>query len=550
MPNEVQTTFVPFGELRPDSGEFMNSDLVQAVGVYPIGDIYFPLQPLYARTATIGGASTDKIRGHANQNPPVGLPKHYLYRTAHIFVLNPDTEPWTVGGVASGLTVDDDAGQFCGFGSHEIFAAGHSQSMQIRVLGVGGFVDCITDPASPSDPRPKYVCPIGERILIGNIANASAAGAGTPDVNTDLVWWSATRNPRTFGTAITHPADRTGFNALHDDAGPIAGMIGGKEYALIFKRRGLWRMDFGGAYGFSFRAIPQAYGCLSHLSICALGRDVYFWSDGGPCVYRDDQVIPLAYGKVSLQLLETKLTGINSAPSLVGCGADSVNQLVWWVYTYTGTDGSGGIVPRQAKLVYSPQTDRFSYAFDVPLEPTAFLVDETGDAASAQIGACWDGYNVTGLPLCGGVFAINNFADNNLKAYTYSGELGDRWWSVDGILKTGFFAMTGRGSSTLHRVRPVIRTKPGTTIPNLSVTIYTKDKPWEDPAVWGPFTLTEHSDKRGYITCPGVPKSQLIQIKLTLPKLSNADPGETNPYSNIREIEGVQVEFTPAGEKG
>lgn len=547
MAGEIQSTFVSFGELRPDSGEFNNRDLVEAIGVLPLGDVYFPLQPLYSRSDTIGpGVDPVIVRGHVNKNPPGGGPgKSYVAVDGSIYAINTSPDPWTVTLLVAGLTIDGDGGQFCGFGSHEIFACGNSQPMQLRDLGAGAMVDCITDSASPNDPRPKYVCQIGERILIGNIGNCVNAGVGTPDHDPELVWWSATRNPRTFGTAASHPDARTGYNSLHDDSGPITGMVGGKEYALIFKRRGVYRMDFGGAYGFTFRAIPQAYGCVSHLSICALGRDVYFWSDCGPCVYRDDQVIPLAYGKLALDLLETKRLGVNQNPSIIGSGADSVNNLLWWVFTYVGEGGGY----RMRKLTYSPMTDRFSYAFDQALSPTMLLADAGGTPAAANVVACWDGRNDTGLPFCGGVFAVNDYQSNELRLWTYSGELGDHWWQVGGSLKTGFFPLSPKGSARIQRVRPVVVMKSGATIPDLSVTIYTKAKPWDDPTASGPYYLGANGDGRGFIVVNDAPSSQFVQIQLNLPALSDSAPIETNPYSSLREIEGIYIEYVLSGDK-
>jgi len=550
--SEIQTTFISFGELKPDSGEFMNSALVEAVGVYPMGDVYIPIQPIYARSEEIGsGADPTIVRGHVNQSPetvdPTNVDRNfhggnvYVAVDGCIYTAQESADPWVVTKMAGGLTIDSDSGNFCGFGPIELFACGHSSLMQSRTTGGVGFADCITTPGIGDAPYPKYVCVIGERVLIANLANCTNT-IGTPDVNPNAVWWSATRDPAVFGTSASHPADRTGFNLLYDDFGGIMGLAGNKEYALIFKRRAIVRMDFGEPYGFTFRWIPQSVGTISHLSICSLGRDTYFWGDPGPCVYRDDQVIPLAYGKIALTLLETKLGGPNGLASITGSGVDPVNQLVWWTYTYLGVGGY-----RFAKLVYCPVTDRFSFAMDALLAPTTAVWDSAGAITPAQIVSSWGGLNKTGMPIVSGVYAVQNYEGNTLKLYTFNAESGDRWWDLDLKLSTGYFALSLRGGSVVQRIRPIVRTKAGTTVPDLQVTVNVKNKPWEDPTAYGPFKLSTHGDSRGFITCPGVGASQLVQLVLEAPSVG---PIQLVPYSTIREIEGLQVEFSVRGDKG
>lgn len=556
MASDIQTMFVPFGELRPDSGEFMNADLVETNGVFPMGDMYFPLQPMASRSDLVGtGADPSIVRGHINQSSLVDSDDKAskAFNTGNLYVavdgvlygLTDNVDPWPVSTLSGALTMDANGAQFCGFGQHEIFACGHTSPMQIRLLGAGNFVDCITNHAAGSDPRPKFVCVIGERILAANFGNCVLAGVGTPDVNQNLAWWSATRNPQTFGTAASNPADRTDYNFLYDDFGDIMGLAGNREYALIFKRRAIVRMDFGGAYGFTFRWIPQSIGTISHLSICQLGRDTFFWGDPGPCVYRDDQVIPLAYGKIALKILAEGFFNVNLMPAIVGSGADPVNNLVWWDYTYT-TEANQA---RFAKLVYSPITDRFSLAQDAPLEPTTFTVNSDGANLKAnQIVGSWGGLNLTGLPLASAVIALQDYQNNRLVLHSFSGTDGKKYWVNPLRMVTGYFAPAQKAATVVQRIRPVVRMKSGATVPDLRVTVNVKNKPWEAPTPFGPFALSTHGDGRGFITCPGVGAAQLIQVVLEAGYPGNNGTfSEANLFSSIREIEGVQIEHYQTG---
>jgi hypothetical protein len=551
--------FIPFGEFNPDAGHFLSNGLVSAHGCIPSGDKFLPLPPMLIRSDSLASTTGEQHRCHVNVNPPSGSPKIYVVSGSKVYVVDTGAgPPWTSAEVATtGVTigVDSDSGDMFGFGQHEIITQGHTNHIAYRSFGAGNFlplIQTVPDPADPtltivaSDatrPKAKFGSPIGDRLLIGNIAGAAPLELSTPDPNPDMLWWSKSRDASVFSTEAASPDARSGYTFLYDDHGPIMGLSGGKEYALIFKRRAIYRMDFTGAFGNTFRCIPQSYGTISHLSLARLGNDVYFWSDAGPCVYRNDQVFQLSAARITAFLSGNTLTKINhSVGPFKGAAVDQANQTVSWLFDYIPADG--GTI-RTMLLVYSVMNDAFSVAFDITNAPTARWYQESTptDVIPANAAILFDGLPQTApsTSFMGNLILAEVFpAPDEIVITTFGADNADsnaRWWDQDTIFKTGFYALGGQMSALIKKVRPIIRATSYAATPEISVRVWTKTKPWDDPNDSTGYNTAQ--DKRGYISLLEGKGAQFQQIEL---KLSRRADGPVYA-SDVIEIEGVEIEY-------
>lgn len=282
MPTPI-TKFLPFNTWTPDAGVYDNGGLIEAKNLIPHGDGGFisPLQWDLAQTLTV---------------TPVGVGTHP--DTSKVFYGSVDQlRDVAVGGAEedrSGAVYTATSWNFQAFGGDIIAVGGTAQRpqyMDADAAAATNFADLLDATTLGNfDLKPKYVCTVGQRVMFGNMVNA--VGGATLD---NRVWISAVNNARRFGTQLTDPALLTTYQDLYDDYGFITGLSGGSDYAYIFKPRAIYRMDFAGPYGLTFKPISIGTGTVSPRSIVSVDGDVYFWGLQGPAVIRaGGTVVPLS----------------------------------------------------------------------------------------------------------------------------------------------------------------------------------------------------------------------------------------------------------------
>lgn len=547
--------FIPFGELRPDLGDFFNTDLIVANGCFPYGDRYMPLQPLQKMDDETIPAATATVRhGHVNVNPPSGSPRVYLNINDAFHVFDTSSVPWSRSSVTMSGTGTDaaegDYGGFLGFGQHEVYWQGHNKLPRIRLAGAGDFIDLCTTPAGANAPMPRFMAAIGDRLLMGSIGNTVAAGVGTPDPDPDMLWWSGSRNGRLYGTEASHPADSTGYTFLRDDLGPITGLYGSSEYALAFKRRGLWRMDFQGAFGNNFRVMDGLHGCLSHRTICSIGRDIFFWSDVGPCIYRNDQVIPLATDAVLTALLGRSFETPNTITKFRGCYADPFYQVVVWLLDITDE----ALIEKTVALAYSLAGDRFSFLFDEA--PSVYYLNSGSLTADSDLS--YPEIVFGGLPMdpqfCGNQAVLLYQKNGGGRPRLLTFQAGDRYLRATTQFRTGFMALGGHRAAMIQRIRPVFRGyggaySSGTVDPYFRVHVWGKNDPWSARFSVGSGTSVGQLDSQGFLPLASIAQSQFQSIELSIESISDHDGiGSPSRFAaDIREIEGVEIQYVLGG---
>lgn len=376
------TTFVPFSTWSPDLGIFSNPGLVRAFNMVPFGD---------GGLVTPGGHSI----AHTLAATPIGLGSHvdtsklFYGATAALY-------DFVVGGAEedrSGAVYTAEAlpigWRFLGFGGDIIATGGLTQRPQYMDADAAAgtnFADLLdATTLARTDLCPRYACCVGQHIMIGNLRDAFPA----PDVDyPDRVWLSAINNARRFGTQLTDPALLTTYQDLYDDYGHITGLSGGNDYAYIFKHRAIYRMDFAGPFGLTFKPVSIGAGCGYPRSIIEVSGDIYFWSKNGPAVIRQGgTVVHLASTAMSRQLLDDELRKdpqsdylfVRSQPHAWHCAH---TRCVCWSYHYE--DAVGAIF--LAHLVHNTDTGKWSLIRKaVPL-----LTGVGGVATRADLGSAWE----------------------------------------------------------------------------------------------------------------------------------------------------------------
>lgn len=202
-------------------------------------------------------------------------------------VTNQDDGPYGVGG-STNLYLDPVPWSFASFGWNKVIATNYSDPIQRYVYGAANdyFESFLAGGATSI--RAKFVCTIGQHVLLGNIVvgetDATTYFGGSDDTfHPQLVWWSGTDNELLFSDEVLNPDANTGYQWLLSTPGPITAMKSvGENEVVIFKPHGIELMSLtGGDALFSFQTISTTIGTLSPQSVVVVGRDVYFVDSSG-----------------------------------------------------------------------------------------------------------------------------------------------------------------------------------------------------------------------------------------------------------------------------
>lgn len=356
---------IPFAQFTPDGGRLNNPGLLNADNVAPFGASGFvpisainriaftPTDEYFAQILDTGSPQ-DSISKYAVAGAVTYIPLDEDFYKVFVATMsgisgeedrcrligfqfeNSDGSVTGVGGttIVPGDSIQPEGVFFAVYGDSVVAVGGHDMTPLIFVdastsTGAAGLIS-----GSPINSiKPKYVAVIGLRLLLGNLNEMG-------DIKPNRVRWSATDNIRYYGDAATDPDLRTGFQDLHDEYGPITGLVGGTDYAYVAKANCWYRMDFGGPFDFQFKPFAIGHGCRFPHSIVKFGESVYFWGPYGPAVIRGTQdPEPLGLGifhrslKDGSWVLESGMGHLASLPPhrMIGF-VDAENELIGWAY--------------------------------------------------------------------------------------------------------------------------------------------------------------------------------------------------------------------------
>lgn len=309
---------IPFGEWLPDLGEFNNEGLYKVKGAVNAGGRWLPNPIFNGVTITGNGGANYNVwncRGlhiHTSNSDSKDI-RLYVGTTDDILRGSLNNSLVTQRATAAGLANAPDSisgWQFTSFGD-AIYATcfngttGHFISAATPSSNFATFV-AATTPTTYS-PLPRFVSSIKNHLLIANVESQTTLGEFTANtVYPNLVMWSASDDPTRWGDELVANYPETvgsSYQHLYDEFGPITGLVGGMDYAYIFKPRAIYRMD---GPEWTFHPVVTGAGTIYPNSIVRFYNDVYFWGPCGPARlrYGSSEIENLAIGKCQRAVTE------------------------------------------------------------------------------------------------------------------------------------------------------------------------------------------------------------------------------------------------------
>lgn len=521
--------FIPFNELMPDSREFNNQGMTQALGVAPIGDTYVPTGTWQAQTAALPSSSNISPRGlHAHASPVSTGWYGYFAAKGSLYEANTTTVPWPItdkSRVAGGAYTTNIDWGLTSYGDSVIMTNYVDDPQLLTSPAAANFQKLAqSGGANPGmDPKARYVFPVRDNVFLANLFLASSFDGLAAGANPNVVAWSQTDNARQYGSFnVTPQLTGTGYQPLLYDLGAITGAVGG-QYGLIALQRGWVRVD-GPPY--TFRPISEGIGCQCSNSIVRFDNDVYFWGPNGPMCFvgGEGPAIPIAQNKLTRTLTDAVFGGQYCAgfpsganPDFLSANADHVNRLVWW--SIGGPSINGGLT-----LIYAVDSEQFSFTTPVsegdgrPLMGISFL-----RLVPEQLAAAW----VPGRDLVG-ILSVGQPGPVQFYLATAKSSA----FPVLCVLEKGYTQLDPELTTRILRVRPVYSLISPTTV-TTQIDVLSKSRPFD---VAAPQSYTG-MDTHGWITTPSTLFADFHRVKLTL----SAIPGL------VAEIAGIEVEFMVGG---
>jgi hypothetical protein len=578
---DAKTRVIPFGEFLPDEGELYNEGLVSANQVWPYGGKYVPSWPVNDFSASIGASGGELIYGGIAAAVGNFQYEVFVGDTNDLFDIYSagQTTPWTVDEISSSTgayTTDTAVGwHFAQFGNYILACNGWTDEVQYTTYAAAGATGNFASATTGGDYpyRAKCIGVLGQFVVLGNVKYT--AGAGNDEYPHRVAWsgrddildWS---DPTTQVAADVAPTG-TDYQDLYDDFGEVSGIAGSHDYALIFKHRGIYRMQMGGPFGASFRLVSSNIGCSWPHSIKVVGTDVYWWGVNGPCVYKglSGEIIELGLGRITRSLIDTVAwvnTGLaetsdtfsNTAPWQLSVGYDAcVGCVVWGLPISTDTH-AGHAIYATSFLAYNINEDKFSlmkvngtsnpadsanlhctYLFDNP--PT----DDTFVPGRDLIFAGYS--NLDQLGTANKLFGFS--AEHGIVATAGSAPF---LLSNQTKLRTGYLDLvqSSSGKPTDHRIKKirVVYNKADAAtlaqIPQWNITVNGRDY-WGDTASsytansGSDLDTDDHAGYGGWISLPSTGYHQMWQFQFELERTM-----ATNTEVYVAEIEGFEVMYS------
>lgn len=537
--------FFPFGELLPDRREFVNRDLLKAVGVVPVNGNYVAAQiwdeggdepttePYGLHVHFAGGSTWYGYLGTVDK----------LYEVSSALTLTDKTR--LVGGAyASGGAGGEAGWQAVSFGDSVIKTNYIDDVQYLPSPASANFEKLIQSGGGNPGMSPKaaFVFSVRNNVFLANL-NLSAPFDGlAAGANPTAVAWSQSDVPRQFGSFNATPElIGAGYQPLNYDIGHINGGIGG-DFGIVSLQRGWVRID-GPPYTFRPFAINRP--CRFPNSICVLGGDVYFWGSAGPSVIRSGFGEPevLGEGKVARTLIDNS-TGFSGEFAIynnipirhVSVGVDSVNGLIYWSITTQLWNVSR---VGDLSVVYNTNDGRFSFVdnhvanLNPAFDPALFYPGIIFLRSIPDLGSSWSpGRDLIGVMRYQDIAAGLHY---QLARPSYVPLTPPAIWSgATPTFTTGFQQLDPGRTTRITRVR-LVYSKSAAATETVAVTIASKNRPF-DTATELTYTTT---DTHGWITTPTTTFADFHQVKFVV---------SGSGVEAVSEFKGFELEWELGGQ--
>lgn len=343
-----------FGSYRPDEGVWnAESDgairIVECTNVHPQAGTGFGLAPLPQWETNI--STTEEIRGIRGENFPdlasaTNINRAIVGTLTKLYMADYNGNFSDRTRVTGDYTIDvngEMVWKFTRFGNVTLATNG-TDAIQRRVFGVDADYyknNLITTPTT-ADPRARYITTYKNHLFIafvdftaGTTGAETFGGAYGPFLAQEYpytVMWSQTGNERRFSDPQTTPevigAD---YKTFFDDLGNITGIQGCSEYIAIFREKGIIVMS---GPPWNWDVVSANIGCNVPHSIVRANEDIYFWSNGGPCVLRGGKTIEeIGKNKINKYVTNIKRLFYDSSIfrkiDMYGANSISGNSIYW-----------------------------------------------------------------------------------------------------------------------------------------------------------------------------------------------------------------------------
>lgn len=517
----MPTIFIPFRDFQPDKGKFLNPGLVTGSKNFLAmhGLTISAPQPEFIETIVSGDAPLSAISAvHVHL---FGLTdwRAYMGDGQVLYEFDPTGPTVTDVSRLAGGAYNSSGWFYTSFGD-SILATNLADDVQLLTSGSANFVKNF---ATGDNPKARYIAAFRSHIVLGNY---TLGGTAVPHG----ILWTATDNPQLSGTPSANPGQNTDRQPLLDDLGAVNGLAAGREYLLIFRDKGITRMD-GPFDQPIFATLDLQASCRWPRSIVQYGDDTYFLTDGAVKVVRGGSVVEdIGDGQVNRFIFDSALAGNkiydDPAPNFGPSGAadPGSNQIVW---SWRGSTEAGATVPSSHMVAYNPSERRWSY-----FEPFSFG-EVAGDAARGlafkpRTGDAW-------TKLGNLLFLGNNVASGAeaISLYKFNSDGGS---NLSPTLATGYFQHYPGVRSRTKWVRPIVRNDNAGI--SLDVRVVTKANPWGAAVASDKTVLHSEADGTGHIYMPPdhVPE-EFTSYELTA----------TDLLGSQLEIEGLEVFVEEAG---
>ncbi len=557
-------TFVPFGELTPDFGDYNNSGLSMAGNVVPILGGYCSASAPSIQTAEESTATPTGLHAHLKGN---GDFRVFWGESDKIWQVDPSVWSRADRSRAAGYT---GVGKW-DFISYGPFTVANATSSSFPYAPAAVAIqrrdsendanlfaknNVIAAPVT-ADPRARFIATIKNHLVLGGFdlttgtsggeAYGGAYGALLAQPYPNGIWWSSTDDISRFSDPATTPAViGSDYRLINDNNGSITGLLGG-DNVLITKQKACYLLE---GPPFQLRPLVDGVGTTFGRTLVRVGEKFYFWNENGmQSISNNGEFVPIGDRKVLRDLLERGVA-INDAVSMYSAVSQD-SRIIFTVMTDTSyiSGEPDMLTPVVSLLVaYNIQEDRFSYihVHEMPTGGGGRIHALTPYPIRAEA-ATWD--SMRGL-----LAILEEPAGNTSDIYTF-----DRYQALAHKCKfaTGYMRIPQDAIQTWRpkRIRPIYswnRTDNNNQKPlNVSIQVYSRAKPYQRGET--PIAFANGPERNGWynIGSKNVPFSFYFKIRVDFSTYDvRVGPAELIGLAQLQEVfnfHGFELEWEAGG---
>lgn len=328
-------TVVNFGEWLPDQPALNNPGLLVASNVIAAEGTYIPfnpLTPIQAGAFTLPGVPRGGFVAQ-RENAISGAREYFAATNDTIYVATAGAGVGTFNSISTGWTTASAEVSFAQFENY-VFAARGSGGVLYHTVGSASNFATVPGLTGAYDARHAAV--LGQFLVLGNLGSATTRSA--------TITWSGAGLPLSFPTpnSATAIAQQSGEQALNIADGPLVGIYGGDQYAVLVQTGAITRMTYvGPPVVFQFDKLENKKGSAREWSHAASGQLVYMFSPDGFHVTDGVSTKPIGEGKVDktfLGLVDADNTpGAITATAIVEAAFDCKTNSIFWSFPSAAT---------------------------------------------------------------------------------------------------------------------------------------------------------------------------------------------------------------------